>query len=168
MQRIFNLHVPDDVNKIIQFPLRVFEGYDTSQKMIDAFGFVKRQSSYYRQAAEILGLVAQDKNRYKLTDRGEEYLRLPIEKKSSFVCKLLLEFPLINNMFIGISTDKNKVISKQQIIGLLKKKSHLSGSTLDRRPQTIISWFKWIRNNLGIVEVDKNGNIRIARQMRLS
>jgi hypothetical protein len=66
-----NIPQADDVNKIIQFPLRVFEGYDTSQKMIDAFGFVKRQSSYYRQAAEILGLVEQDKNRYKLTDRGE-------------------------------------------------------------------------------------------------
>jgi hypothetical protein len=39
--------------------------------MIDAFGFVKRQSSYYRQAAEILGLVEQDNNRYKLTDRRE-------------------------------------------------------------------------------------------------
>jgi hypothetical protein len=32
-------------NKIIQFPLRVFEGYNTSGKMIDVFGFVKRQSS---------------------------------------------------------------------------------------------------------------------------
>jgi hypothetical protein len=76
-----NIPQADDVNKIIQFPLRVFEGYDTSEKMIDAFGFVKRQSSYYRHAAEILGLVEQDNNRYKLTDRGEEYLRLPAEKK---------------------------------------------------------------------------------------
>jgi hypothetical protein len=81
---------------------------------------------------------------------------------------LLLEFPLINNIFIEILTDKNKVISKQQIIEVLKKKSDLSGSTLGRRTQTIISWFKWIKNNLGIVEVDKNGDIRIARQMKVS
>lgn len=53
---IIKLDIPqaDDVNKIIQFPFRVFEGYDTSEKMVDAFGFVRRQSSYYRQAAEIL------------------------------------------------------------------------------------------------------------------
>jgi len=81
---------------------------------------------------------------------------------------LLLEFPLINNIFIEILTDKNKVISKQQIIEVLKKKSDLSGSTLGRRTQTIISWFKWIKNNLGIVEVNKNGDIRIARQMKVS
>jgi uncharacterized FlgJ-related protein len=136
--------------------------------MINAFGFVKRQSSYYRQAEEILGLVEQDKNKYKLTSRGEEYLRLATEKKSIFICKLLLEFPLINDIFIDISTEKNKVISKQQIIEQLEKKSHLSGSTLGRQTQTIISWFKWIKNNLGVIEVDKNGNIKIARQMRLS
>ena len=51
--------------------------------------------------------------------------------------------------------------------GLLKKKSPLTGSTLGRRAQTIISWFKWIRNNLGIVEVNDNGEIRISRQTKL-
>jgi len=51
-----NIPQADDVNKIIEFPLRVFEGYDTSEKMINVFGFVKRQSSYYRQASELLGV----------------------------------------------------------------------------------------------------------------
>ena len=45
-----NIPQADDVNKILQFPLRIFEGYDTSEKMMDAFGFVKRQSSYYMHA----------------------------------------------------------------------------------------------------------------------
>ncbi len=88
-----NIPQADDVNKIIQFPLRVFEGYDTSQKMIDAFGFVKRQSSYYRQAAQILGLVELDKNRYKLTASGEEYLRLPAEKNPALSVNCFLSFP---------------------------------------------------------------------------
>jgi hypothetical protein len=159
----------DDVNKIIQFPLRVFDGYDTAKRMVDAFGFVNRQSSYYRHASEILGLVTVDKNnRFKLTDKGEEYLRLSAEKKSNFICRLLLEFPIINEIFIQISSDTNKVISKQDIIELLKRKSNLTGSTLGRRAQTIVSWFKWIRNNLGIVDVSKEGSIRIARQMKRS
>jgi hypothetical protein len=155
----------DDVNKIIEFPLRVFEGYDTAEKIKHAFGFVNRQSSYYRQASEILGLVSKDREwKYKLTDRGEEFLRLPSRQKSQYVCKLLLEFPIINEVFLDVSIDPTKVIGKQSIIGLLKKYSHLSGSTLERRAQTIISWFKWIRNNVGIVEVNKNGDIRISRQ----
>jgi hypothetical protein len=159
----------DDVNKIIQFPIRVSEGYDTSKKMIDALGFVIRQSSYYRQAAEILGLIiSEDNYRYKLTDRGEEFLKLPAEKRASFICKLLLEFPIMNSIFIDISTDRNRTVTKQEIIQLLKKKSHLTGSTLERRARTIRSWFRWIRNNLGLVEVDAAGNIRIDRQTRLA
>jgi hypothetical protein len=162
-----NLPQADDVNKIIQFPFRVFEGYDTAEKMIDAFGFVIRQSSYYRQASEILGLIVKDRNKYKLTYKGEEFLKLPSEKRSNFICKLLLEFPIVNELFIDISSDRNKVVSKQDIMELLRKKSHLTGSTLERRARTIISWFKWIRNNLGLVDVDAVGNIRIDRQTRL-
>jgi hypothetical protein len=163
-----NIPQADDINKIIEFPLRVFEGYDTSEKMINVFGFVKRQSSYYRQAAELLGLVVLDRNKYKLTQKGEEILKLPAEKKSNYVCKLLLEFPIINEIFIQISIDKDKVISRSDIMEILRKKSHITGATVKRRTQTIVSWFKWIRNNLGLVEVDYYGNISIAKQVKLS
>ena len=167
---VSKLNIPqaDDINKIIQFPLRVFEGYNTSEKMVKAFGFVKRQSSYYRHACELLGLVLLDKNNYRLTQRGEEFLRLPAEKKSNYVCKLLLEFPIMNEIFMQISIDRNKIISKIDIIELLKNKSHIGGSTLKRRTQTIVAWFKWIRNNVGLVEVDRYGNISIAKQLKLN
>jgi hypothetical protein len=158
----------DKIEKIIQFPLRIAEGYDTSEKMMGVFGFTIRQSSYYRHAAEILGLVRNDRYKYKLTDRGEEYLKLPAEKKSSFICKLILEFPIINSIFLDISSDPRKVITKQDIIQLLKRCSDISGDTLLRRTRTVTSWFKWIRNNLGIVEVDIEGNIRLSRQIIFS
>jgi hypothetical protein len=64
--------------------------------------------------------------------------------------------------------DKTKVISKNDIIELLKEKSNITGSTLNRRTQTIIAWFKWIRNNVGLVEVDYYGNISIAKQLKLN
>jgi hypothetical protein len=90
----------DNQDHIFQFKWFT-EGYDTSEKMMGVFGFTIRQSSYYRHAAEILGLVRNDRYRYKLTDKGEEYLKLPAEKKSSFICKLILEFPIINSIFFG-------------------------------------------------------------------
>jgi hypothetical protein len=135
----------------------------------DAFGFVNRLSSYYRHAAEILGLVSRDNGwKYKLTDTGEEYLRLSSRQKSRYLCKLLLEFPVVNEVFLEISIDSDKIVKRQHIVELLKKKSHLTGSTLGRRTQTIISWFRWIRNNVGIVEVNNNGEIWISRQARLN
>jgi hypothetical protein len=72
----------------------------------------------------------------------------------------------MNEIFIDISSDKNKVVSKQEIIGLLRKKSDLTGDILFRRARTMASWFKWIQSNLGI-EVDRNRNIRISRQLSL-
>jgi hypothetical protein len=44
---------------------------------------------------------------------------------------------------------------------LLKKKSVLIGLTLERRARTIRPWFRWIRKNLGIVEVDNGGSCRL-------
>jgi hypothetical protein len=72
----------------------------------------------------------------------------------------------MNEIFLDISSDYNSLVTKQNIIDLLKKKSNLTGSTLERRARTIRCWFKWIRNNLGIVEVDRYGRIRISRQLR--
>ena len=74
----------------------------------------------------------------------------------------------MNEIFIDISSDKSRVVSKQEIIGLLRKKSDLTGDTLFRRARTIVSWFRWIQTNLGIVEVDRNRNIRISRQLSLA
>src|SRR5438132_823337 len=51
----------DAVHKIIQLPFRVMEGFDTAEKMAIAFGFHKRQSSYYRAASEELGLVEMNR-----------------------------------------------------------------------------------------------------------
>ena len=157
----------NDVNMIIQFPYRVFDGYDTSRKMTDAFCFVERQSSYYRHATEILDLVTSSQNKYRITAISEKLLSLPAEQKSMFVCKLLLGFAIINEIFLQISVDHNKVITKQDIIKILRNLSQLTGDTLGRRDQTILAWFRWIRNNLGMVEIERNGNIRLARQLRL-
>jgi hypothetical protein len=69
----------------------------------------------------------------------------------------------MNEIFVDISSDRDRILT---YIVLLRNKSHLTGSTLERRTRTIVSWVAWIRNNLGIVEVDHAGNVRIDRQTR--
>jgi hypothetical protein len=112
----------------------------------------------------MLGLVeTTDGYRYKLTNKGEELVKLSGQARSSFVCKLLLKFPIINEIFLEISSNRNRAITRREIGDLIVKNSSISGSTVLRRSRTIISWFKWIRNNLGIVDVDANGIIRFTR-----
>src|SRR5919197_6331619 len=100
-----------------------------------------------------------------LVIRQKSILNCQHKKGLIFICRLLLEFPIMNEIFLDISSDRDRYVTKQHIIDLLKKKSDLTGSTLERRARTIRSWFRWIRNNLGIVEVDRYGRIRISRQL---
>jgi hypothetical protein len=153
----------DNVNKIIEFSIRVLEGYNNAESIKAELGFVNRQSSYYRQAAELLGLVDTiEHHRYRLTDKGEKLVKLSGEARSSLVCKLLLQFPIINEIFLEISSNRNRMVTRKEIEDLIVRNSSISGSTVSRRGRTIISWFKWIRNNLGIVDVDSSGTIKFA------
>ena len=61
----------DDINKIIQFPVKVFERYDSAKKMTGIFGLVSRQITYYGQASESLGLVKRHKDKYEVTEIAE-------------------------------------------------------------------------------------------------
>ena len=163
---VISIPQADDVNKIIEFPARVFDGYDNSTKMTDAFGFVKRQSNYYREAAEILGLITSEHNQFKVTANGEKLLHLAPEEKSKYVCRLLLLMPIVDEIYKRVTVDRLKV-SREDIINLIKSNSALTGSTPRRRSQTIVSWFRWIRNNVGLVELDRDGNISESRQHNL-
>jgi hypothetical protein len=63
---------------------------------------------------------------------------------------------------LEISSNRNKAVTRKEIGDLIVRNSNISGSTILRRSRTIVSWFKWIRNNLGIVDVDANGIIRFG------
>lgn len=164
--RLIDIPQADDVNKIMLFPFMVSEGYDNARKMVEAFAFDIRQSSYYRQAAEVLGLVTGEKGNYKITYKGESLLVLPSKDKSNYMCRLLLEFPVLNEIYLGV-TAENKKFARKDIINLLQSKSHISGNTLRRRTQTVVAWFRWIKNNVGLINVERDGTITPQLQSKL-
>lgn len=156
----------DDLNKIIEFPFRVAQGIDTAEKISGYFDFAKRQSSYYREATEILGLVELRGNKYYLTEKGEQYIRLPTPIRMKYFCKLLLEFPVINQIFLNLSLERDKSVTRNDIVEILRENSGLTGSTLGRRAQTILAWFRWIQYNVGLIEVSKD-KVGFSRQLKL-
>ncbi|MFI5405571.1 MAG: type II restriction enzyme [Nitrososphaerales archaeon] len=164
--KLIDIPQADDVNKIMLFPFMVSEGYDTAKKMVEAFAFDIRQSSYYRQAAELLGLVVREKGIYKITSKGESLLVLSSKDKSNFMCRLLLEFPILNEIYLGV-TAENKKFLREDIMKLLRLKSHIRGDTLRRRTQTVVAWFRWIKNNVGLINVEKGGTIAPQQQAQI-
>ena len=74
------------------------------------------------------------------------------------MCRLLLEFPILNEIYLGV-TAENKKFSRLDIVNLLRLKSHIRGDTLKRRTQTVVAWFRWIKNNVGLINVERDGTI---------
>jgi hypothetical protein len=148
-----NIPQADDLEKIFLIVEKVNQGFDDSRKISNVLEFVKRQSSYYRHAGELLGIIKLNENKYEVTPLGEEYLKLNSEERKNFVCKLILEFPIINEIFYSVISNKVKEFKKDDIINLITKKSNLHGSTILRRTRTIISWFIWLEKNTGYVKV---------------
>ena len=82
------------------------------------------------------------------------------------MCRLLLDFPVLNEMFLGV-TAENKKFSRNDNIRLLRSKSHITGATLRRRTQTVVAWFRWIKNNVGLVNVERDGTIISQQQSKM-
>ena len=131
---------------------KISKGFDNAIKISDAFNFTVRQSSYYREATELFGLIESVKSKYQLTELGKEYLSKSVEERSIFLMSCMLKIPIM--YLILEKLNKNLVISQYKITELIQKKSGLTGTTPKRRTNTIMSWLKWIQNNLGILSVN--------------
>ena len=115
---------------------------------------------------KLLGLVVREKGIYKITSKGESLLVLSSKDKSNFMCRLLLEFPILNEIYLGV-TAENKKFLREDIMKLLRLKSHIRGDTLRRRTQTVVAWFRWIKNNVGLINVEKGGTIAPQQQAQI-
>ncbi len=151
-----NFRVPqaDDILKVQELPLLVSKGINTSSSIAESFGFAIRQSSYYRDAAEGLGLVElEEDNRYKLTALGRWYVSLLVSERNNLFATLLLKHPLMKEVLDQLSTSKTGCIDKNAIAEIIRKNSNLGGKTPARRASTILSWFRWLGDAIGIVNV---------------
>ena len=152
----------DDFEKVVQFPFVVAHGKSNSKEISDYFRFTPRQSSYYRHATEALGLVSLDtktKN-YNLTRIGEKYVKMNALERNTLLCSLLFKLPIMAEVVEQVEKSGNGQITEDEVVRLIERNTKYNITTSRRRAQTIKSWFKWIQETLGIVEV-KGKIIRI-------
>lgn len=142
----------DDLDKIMAVPFAVSRGINTDYKMASYFQFSKRQSSYYRNATEILGLVSTKNGTYLLTESGKKFIQLSIKSQKKYFVKLLLEFSVIRKIFFNLNANQKRPFSKNDVIKILKVNSNLTGSTLTRRAHTILKWLQWIKENIELMD----------------
>lgn len=154
----------DTVAKIEEFPFLVRNGIDDAEQVAAYFDFTQRQSSYYRQAAEILGLIETDNHHYKLTSTGEEFVGLRPDRRNEMMAKQMLQVPVMNEVLQQLIQRLGQgggYLHKDDIASLIDEHTDLSGATLGRRAQSVLAWFTWISERVGLVEVDGR-RVRLA------
>lgn len=137
----------NDLDKVIELVFKVHEGKNNYRDIASHFEFDERQSSYYREAAEALGLVASSGGKYHITDTGTELVQLPADKRNIFFSELLSDFNLVKNS-LDILKSKGE-LKQADIEQLIASNSNLTGSTIPRRAGSLISWLKWMADTTG-------------------
>lgn len=144
----------NDLEKVIKFVFKVAEGLSDASVIAEYFGFDARQSSYYREAAESLGLVAFKNFKYELTEIGRHLVSLESQERNIFFAKVLAGSSLIKE---GMDILKSgRELTKQDIENIIASRGTLSGTTIPRRASSLLAWYKWIAENTGTISIDKD------------
>jgi len=144
----------DDLNKVVELLIIVNSGLNNAEDVAEHFSFEKRQSSYYREAAEYLGLLSHNKETdYFVTEQGQALLSEPINTQSQFLAKSVVNswvfIQLIQSAGLQGSFTNNDI---DQVISTARKDNgtqRYTGETVPRRRQTIVAWIKWMAQEIG-------------------
>jgi hypothetical protein len=144
----------DDLQKVAELPLLVDSGISSAQAWAGHYGITPRQGSYYREAAEALGLVRLEGGQFTLTDEGRRYVGLAQDRREKFVAERLLKNPLLNHVFHLVRTAGTNGLGDAEVARIIEERSHLRGSTPLRRAKSVRSYMRWLGQATGAVVVD--------------
>lgn len=145
----------DDLNKVVELVKKVAKGIFDSQSMANELKFDKRQSSYYREAAEALGFVYMENNKYYLSEAGKTFVMKRGKLRDNFLAEQIINIPIFFKIFSVLISGQIK-IERQQLVDLIMETSHLNQTTATRRSSTILSWLKWFDKQIGIIKIIDN------------
>ncbi len=154
----WNVPQADSFWRVAELPLLLAQGIDTAAKVAAHYQFDPRQSSYYRQAAEFLGLIRSGARShcYELTDLGQAYVALPADERRELLAGILAQFPPMRAV-LGAIQQSTREITKDEIVELIARNSTIASSTPRRRASTILAWLRWLESATGAVGTTQLG-----------
>jgi hypothetical protein len=150
----------DDLNKILELLKLINSGQNTVSEIADYFVFDERQSNYYGEAAEFLGLISRHRGVFELTERGYQFISVEPAEQQLFIAKLVINSWIFVEL---IKKSKRKGhFSDLDIENLItsimtnRGSKRYTNSTIGRRIQTIHSWIKWISEEFKCFEIEQD------------
>lgn len=83
-----------------------------------------------------------------------------------FACALLRN-SIIGNVVACLQTKLTSSIFRKDIEELISYLSRLDQDTVQRRAQTVLSWLRWLQDNLGIVII-RDDSVVLGTQQKIS
>ena len=106
-------------------------------------GFAERHVHYYRQAAQLLGILRRDVAGWALTDCGRSLEALAHEDARAFLAGLIRETPIVQLAARAMAKSRTESERKEAVARMLVRCTALGESTAERRAQTLLAWIRW-------------------------
>jgi len=139
----------DDMDKVVDVVRLAQRGITDPDRLVEMFGFVRRQASYYRDAARYLGLIDA---RGKLTKYGGRLLSERYRvNRTEMILKRLLMRPAIREAMLLLESRKfdAESIAVKDLAAIIDRHrpGEFTQNTLERRAYTIRNWLRWLVAN---------------------
>lgn len=154
-----NTRVPqaDAPRRIEEFPFLVRRGISRPGPWADYYGLDSRQSNYYRDASQILGLTYTDQNHtWRLTDDGRWFCDLEPQKRRDELARRMCRVPFLHFALEALDQAAEKGVDGtdfEEILSMYVAQTgqKVGGRTLGRRAGTLRAWLSYIGSRTGAI-----------------
>jgi len=154
----------DDLNKIVELLALINSGDNSADAIADYFSFDQRQSYYYGEAAEYLGLLKDENGKFELTTHGSRLIRAHSIEQLRMLAKLVVNSWIFRELLSRAA--KRGYFTLEDIEEIIRSvrardgSKRYSGTTISRRRQTIVSWARWLAGQFQILR-EENGKFAL-------
>jgi len=143
VHRFVGVPQADNPDRILHLVKAYATDNPTPDELTRLLRITERQVHYYKQAAEMLGLLRRSKETWALTDIGKEICTGDEALGRSLLARRVLEMPVVQTAIRRSRRYRTKAARCRIIAELLSRTTPLSSSTCMRRAQTLLAWMGW-------------------------
>lgn len=145
----------NDPVKVLSLVQGVAEGVDTPIEIASRLRFVGRQSHYYAEAAEELGLVDRARGTVRLTAEGSRIAHLQTDEAIHALIERIFTLPVFGQVADLAIRQSLTALPAEILEPILRRCSagRYNETTLRRRAQSVQRWINWIGENTGAIRI---------------
>lgn len=152
-----NTNIPfiqaNSFERIISLMEILFEENKTTEEIAETMEFDLRQSDYYYNAGNYLGLFekkdVEDEEKVvkkvSLSKLGKDTVKLRYKERQLKLVSLILEHEIFNRLFIKVY-NSGELPTKEEIQNIMRENNVCNEGQIVRRSSSVYSWLKWIFN----------------------